>query len=249
MRKFLSSQKDTHPRTDWKKNSNASYCKLNPDLPRRGSLSKLTGVLNSVARPWLAASLACILLLLSGTDSAQTVVRSSASLFFDFWPEGQKLPAGEYLFDSEFPGSISIRGKGAKLSVAISLVLYADPVKKENTKLLFVRREENYYLIESVQRTRQASSHRRIRTSRRNKETNNEQREARLVYSWMGVSSHAIGIYCWRTKTKCIPVQSPQLQSPLAASLRQRTSLSRQICPLVVTSSTRASYSTQKLIG
>ncbi|HXP40587.1 MAG TPA: hypothetical protein VN833_09955, partial [Candidatus Acidoferrales bacterium] len=47
-------------------------------------------------------------------------------------------------------------------------------------------------------------------------ETNNEQREARLVYSWMGVSSHAIGIYCWRTKTKCIPVQSPQLPSPLA---------------------------------
>ena len=159
----------------------------------------MTGVLNSVARPWLAASLACILLLLSGTDSAQTVVRSSASLFFDFWPEGQKLPAGEYLFDSEFPGSISIRGKGAKLSVAISVVLYADPVKKENTKLLFVRREENYYLIEvcSVLGKRVVTAEFEHRG-----ETNNEQREVRVVYPWMGASSHAIAIYCWRTKTR-----------------------------------------------
>ena len=227
MQKFLSSQKGTHPRTDWKENSNASYCKLNPDLPRRGSLSKLTGVLNSVARPWLAASLACILLLLSGTDSAQTVVRSSASLPFDFWAEGQKLPAGEYLFDSEFPGSISIRGKGAKLSVAISLGLYADPAKKENAKLLFVRREENYYLIESVQRTRQASSHRRIRTSRR--KTNNEQREARLVCPWMGVSSHAIGIYCWRTKLRCTPVHSPQLPFWRHRCVNERHYLDRSV--------------------
>jgi hypothetical protein len=121
---------------------------LTLDLPRRGSLSKLTGVLNSVARPWLTASLACILLLLSGSGPAQTVVRSSAHVPFDFWAEGQKFPAGDYLFDSGFPGSISIRGKGSKLSVAISLVLYADPVKKENAKLLFVRRDENYYLME-----------------------------------------------------------------------------------------------------
>ena len=110
-----------------------------------------------------------------------------------------KLPAGEYLFDSEFPGSISIRGKGAKLSVAISLVLYADPVKKENAKLLFVRREENYYLIEvcSVLCKRVVTAEFEHRG-----ETNNEQREVRVVYPWMGASSHAIAIYCWRTKTR-----------------------------------------------
>jgi hypothetical protein len=92
------------------------------DLPRRGSLSKLTGVLNSVVRPWLAASVVCILLLLSGSASAQTVVRSGAHVPFDSWAEGQKFPAGDYLFDSGFPGSISIRGKGSKSSAAISLV-------------------------------------------------------------------------------------------------------------------------------
>ena len=152
---------------------------LTLDLPRRTSLSKLTGVLNSVARPWLAASLACILLLLSGSDSAQTVVRSSANVPFDFWAEGQKFPAGDYLFDSGFPGSISIRGKGSKLSVAISLVLYADPVKKENAKLLFVRRDEKYYLIEvwSVLGKRVVTAEFEHRG-----EKNNEQREVRLVY-------------------------------------------------------------------
>src|ERR1700693_3393472 len=33
IRRFLSSQKDTHPRTDCKENSNACYCKLNPRSP------------------------------------------------------------------------------------------------------------------------------------------------------------------------------------------------------------------------
>jgi hypothetical protein len=86
--------------------------------------------------------------LLSGLESAQTVVRCSANVPFNSWAKEQKFPAGDNLFDSGFPGSISIRGKGSKLSVAIALVLYADPVKKENTKLLLVRRDEKCYLIE-----------------------------------------------------------------------------------------------------
>jgi len=93
-----------------------------------------------------ACSLASILLLLSSSDRAQTVVRSSANTPYDFWAEEQTFPAGDYLFDSGFPGSISIRGKGSKLSVAISLVLYAGPAKEANAKLLFVCRDEKYYL-------------------------------------------------------------------------------------------------------
>jgi Methyladenine glycosylase len=122
---------------------------------------------------------ACILLLLSGSDSAQTVVRSSASVPFDFWAEGQKFPAGDYLFDSGFAGSILIRGKGSNLSVAISLVLYADPVKKENANLPFVRRQEKYYLLEvwSVLGKRVV-----IAEFEHRGEINNEQREVRLVY-------------------------------------------------------------------
>jgi hypothetical protein len=104
---------------------------------RRASSSRLTRVLNSVARPWLAASLVGLLLLLSGSDPAQTVGRSSANVPFDFWAEGHNFPGGNYLFDSEYPGSISIRGKGSKLSVGVSLILYADPVKKEDPPRLW----------------------------------------------------------------------------------------------------------------
>ena len=99
-------------------------------------------------RDQLAASLAWVLLLLSGAGLAQTVASSGASVPFDFWAQGQKFPAGDYLFDSKFPSSISIRAKRTKSSVGIPRVLYGDPVKKDDAKLLFARRDGTYYLTE-----------------------------------------------------------------------------------------------------
>jgi hypothetical protein len=57
--------------------------------------------------------------------------------------------------------------------------LDADPVKKENATLLFVRREEKYYLIElwSLLGKRVVTTEFKHRG-----ETNNEQHEVRLVY-------------------------------------------------------------------
>jgi hypothetical protein len=155
------------------------FAGFTPDLPRRASLSKLTPVLNSVTRPWLAASLACILLLLSGSGLAQTIVRSSASVPFDFWAEGQKFSAGDYQFDSGFPGSISIRRKGLKSSVGISIILYGDPAKKEDAKLLFIRRDGKYYLTEVW-----GVLGKLVLTAEfeHRGETNNEQRDVRLIY-------------------------------------------------------------------
>jgi hypothetical protein len=155
------------------------FASFTQDLPRRASLSKLTRVLNSGTRPWLAASLACILLLLSGSGLAQAVVRSSASVPFDFWAEGQKFPAGDYLFDSGFPGSVSIRRKGLESSVGISIILYGDPPKREDAKLLFVRRDGKYYLTEvwGVLGKLVVTAEFEHRG-----ETNNEQRDVRLIY-------------------------------------------------------------------
>jgi len=149
------------------------------DLPRRANLSKLTPVLSSVTRPWLVALLACVLLLLLGSDLAQTVVRSNANVPFDFWAEGQEFPAGDYLFDSEFPGSISIHRKGSKSTSAVSLILYEDPVKKEDAKLLFILRDGKYYLVEvwGVLGKRVVT----VEFEHRG-EKNKEQREVRLVY-------------------------------------------------------------------
>jgi hypothetical protein len=152
---------------------------LTRGFPREACIPKLTHVLNSVTRPWLATSLACVLLLFSGAGLAQTVVRSGASVPFDFWVQGQKFPAGDYLFDSEFPSSISIRAKGTKLSVGIPRILYGDPVKKEDAKLLFARRDGKYYLTEVW-----GMLGKLVVTGEyeHRGEKNNEQREVRLVY-------------------------------------------------------------------
>jgi hypothetical protein len=110
---------------------------------------------------------------------AETVVTASASVPFDFWAQGQKFPAGDYVFDSGFPGSISVRDKSSKLGTAIAAVPYGDPVTKESAKLIFVRRDGKYYLTElwGVLGKRVVTAEFEHRG-----EKNNDQREVRLVY-------------------------------------------------------------------
>lgn len=97
----------------------------------------------------LTATLMCVVvLLLSHFGFAQRVVTAYASIPFDFWVQGHEFQAGEYVFDSGFPGSTTVRRKGSNSSFAISIIPYADPVKKESARVLFVRRDGKYYLIE-----------------------------------------------------------------------------------------------------
>jgi hypothetical protein len=113
----------------------------------QASASKLLRRRNWATKEWVVAALACVLLLL-GVGLAETVVTASANVPFDFWAQGQKFLAGDYLFDSGFPGSISVRDKSSKLGTAIAAVPYGDPVTKESAKLIFVRRDGKYYLTE-----------------------------------------------------------------------------------------------------
>jgi hypothetical protein len=142
------------------------------------SSSKVVRRRNWARKQWVVAALAWVLLLL-GVGLAQTVVTASANVPFDFWAQGRKFPAGDYVFDSGFPGSISIRDKGSKLSMAVAAVPYGDPVNKESAKLLFVRRDGKYYLTElwGVLGKRVVTAEFEHRG-----EKNNEQREVRLVY-------------------------------------------------------------------
>jgi hypothetical protein len=68
------------------------------DLLQRASLSKLRPVPNSVARLWLTASLACVLLLLSSSAPTQTSVGSRASVPFDFWGGRASVCGGRLCF-------------------------------------------------------------------------------------------------------------------------------------------------------
>jgi hypothetical protein len=89
-----------------------------------------------------------MVILLPQFGFAQKVVTAYASIPFTFWVQGQEFQAGEYVFDSGFPGSTTIRRKGKNSSFAISIIPYADPVKKENARVIFIRRDGKYYLVE-----------------------------------------------------------------------------------------------------
>ena len=67
----------------------------------------------------MVATLACVVLCL-GVGLAQTVVTASSNVPFDFWAQGRKFPAGDYVFDSRFPGSISILDQASKLNMAVA---------------------------------------------------------------------------------------------------------------------------------
>jgi len=142
------------------------------------SSSKVIRRGNWATKQWVAATLACVLLSL-GVGVAQTVVTASANVPFDFWAQGRKFPSGDYVFDSGFPGAISIRDKASKLNMAIAAVPYGDPVNKESAKLLFVGRDGKYYLTElwGVLGKRVVTAEFEHRG-----EKNNDQREVQLVY-------------------------------------------------------------------
>jgi hypothetical protein len=105
---------------------------------------------NQVVKRWvtLHAGILLLPLLISGLGLAQAVVTATANIPFDFWAEGRKFPAGDYVLDSGFPASISFLRKGSKASVAIAVISYGDPVAKEDGKLLFAQRDGKYYLTE-----------------------------------------------------------------------------------------------------
>ena len=95
-----------------------------------------------------ASALVCVVLLLSGLGLAQKVVTARANIPFPFWAEGHEFQAGDYLFDNAVPGSASIHREGTNSAIGVSVILYAVPSGKENPRVIFVRRDEKYFLVE-----------------------------------------------------------------------------------------------------
>jgi hypothetical protein len=95
-----------------------------------------------------SCALICMVLLLSGLGLAQKVVTARATIPFKFWAEGHEFQAGDYLFDNAVPGSASIRRQGTNSAIGVSVILYAVPSEKENPRVIFVHRDEKYFLVE-----------------------------------------------------------------------------------------------------
>jgi len=79
---------------------------------------------------------------------AQKAVTARATIPFKFWAEGHEFQAGNYLFDNAVPGAASIHREGTNSALGVSIILYAVPSEKENPRVLFVRRDEKYFLVE-----------------------------------------------------------------------------------------------------
>jgi hypothetical protein len=99
-------------------------------------------------RPRSRLALVCVLLLLSRVGYAQKVVTARATIPFTFWAQDHEFQAGDYVFDNEVPGSAWIRREGTNSGIGISIILYAVPAEKENPRVIFVRRDEKYVLVE-----------------------------------------------------------------------------------------------------
>jgi hypothetical protein len=95
-----------------------------------------------------ACALICMVLLLSGLGLAQKAVTARATIPFDFWAQDHEFQAGDYLFDNAVPGSASIHREGTNSAIGVSVILYAAPSEKENPRVIFVRRDGKYFLVE-----------------------------------------------------------------------------------------------------
>ena len=95
-----------------------------------------------------AGALVSVVLLLSGLGLAQKVVTARATIPFTFWAEGHEFQAGDYVFDNEVPGAATIHREGTNSAIGVSVILYAVPSGKETPRVIFVRRDEKYFLVE-----------------------------------------------------------------------------------------------------
>jgi hypothetical protein len=95
-----------------------------------------------------AGALMCTVLLLSGLGLAQKVVTARATIPFKFWAQNHEFQPGDYVFDNEVPGSASIHRERTNSGIGVSIILYAVPSEKENPRVIFVRRDGQYFLVE-----------------------------------------------------------------------------------------------------
>ncbi len=95
------------------------------------------------------ASLFLVLALLSMTSErvlAQKYVAANATIPFSFHAGTETFAAGDYVIDSSVPTFIFIRSKDSKHFAEVPTVLFGQPVKKSEAKLIFVKRDGSYVL-------------------------------------------------------------------------------------------------------
>jgi hypothetical protein len=101
-----------------------------------------------MTRPLSRLAFVCLLFLLTNFGLAQKVVTARATIPFNVGAQGHEFQVGDYVFDNEAPGSERIGGEGPNSGVRVSIILSAVPKEKESPGVIFVRRDDRYFLVE-----------------------------------------------------------------------------------------------------
>ena len=102
-----------------------------------------------MTRPLSRSALVCVLVLLTHLGFAQKVVTARATIPFTFLAKGHEFQAGDYVFDNgEVPSSAWIYREGTNPRVGVPIILYEVLEEKETPRVIFVRRDERYFLVE-----------------------------------------------------------------------------------------------------
>jgi hypothetical protein len=94
------------------------------------------------------SALLIALLFVQAASTQPGIMIAKVSVPFDFWIGAKNFPAGDYTLDSAVPTFVSIRSTDGKVNEQIPTLLYADPVKKDDARLVFSRRNGKYFLSE-----------------------------------------------------------------------------------------------------
>ena len=95
-----------------------------------------------------ALLLLALLLSFSGGVLAQQYVMANCTIPFAFDAGGKTFPAGDYILDSSVPSFVVIRTKDGKQSTEVPTVIYGEPVKKSEAKIIFAKRDGKYVLYQ-----------------------------------------------------------------------------------------------------
>jgi hypothetical protein len=92
--------------------------------------------------------LLALLVSFSARLLAQQYVTAYATIPFAFDAGGKIFAAGDYILDSSVPTFVVIRSKDGKRFTQVPTVVYGEPVKESEAKLVFVKRDGKYVLHE-----------------------------------------------------------------------------------------------------
>ena len=85
---------------------------------------------------------------LVGQATAQTQIRPHASISFEFWIEGKRLPAGDYQIEQieSIPYLLLLNTDGSVAAGAFTVALDGTPVKDSDARLIFRIQDGKHYL-------------------------------------------------------------------------------------------------------